>query len=230
MITKKLLISSAIAALVLVGCGGGGGSSTASSTTGYLVDSTVANADYDCTADGNYNKTTGADGSFTCTDMSQVRFRIGKLVLGEIHSLPSDKYVFPQDLVGVARDSGVNNAKVIAMSQLLQSLDSDGNPENGITIAQEEKAAIAETESAFNPADLTIYQDSASVIYRPTPAQAEQHLTQTLQSVLGTAQENAQHTRDTVQDNAQHARDTAQDDAQTAAKRSQDMAHSMEGM
>ena len=35
MITKKLLISSAITALVLIGCGGGGSSSSA--TTGYNV-------------------------------------------------------------------------------------------------------------------------------------------------------------------------------------------------
>ena len=182
---KKILIGSAFAALILVGCGGGGSSTSAS--TGYLVDSAVANADYDCTADGNYNKTTGADGSFTCTDMSNVRFRIGKLVLGEIHSLPADKHVFPQDLVGVARDTGANDARVIAMAQLLQSIDSDGNPENGIAIAQETKVAVAETESAFNPTELTIYQNSASVTYKPTPAQAAQHLAESVANAGATA-------------------------------------------
>jgi len=189
---KTLLIGSAFAALVLVGCGGG---SSTSASTGYLVDAAVANADYDCVADGNFNKTTGPDGSFTCTNMSQVRFRVGHLVLGEIHTLPSDKHVFPQDLVGVART--VNNDNVVAMAQLLQSLDSDGNPENGIAIAQESKIAVAETERAFNPADLTIYQDSASVAYRPTHVAAQQHLTQNIQAVAnagvntGTAAANA---------------------------------------
>ena len=181
MITKKLLISSAVTALILMGCGGGGSSSSA--TTGYFVDSAVANADYDCTADGSYNKRTGPNGSFICTNMSQVRFRIGKLVLGDIHALHSDKHVFPQDLVGVARDTGVNDARVVAMAQLLQSLDSDGNPENGIVLSEERKMAIAETERAFKPADLTIYQDSASVAYRPTHAQAQQHLVQSVQAV-----------------------------------------------
>ncbi len=179
---KTLLIGSAFAALVLVGCGGG---SSTSASTGYLVDAAVANADYDCVADGNFNKTTGPDGSFTCTNMSQVRFRVGNLVLGEIHTLPSDKHVFPQDLVGVART--VNNDNVVAMAQLLQSLDSDGNPENGIAIAQESKIAVAETERAFNPADLTIYQDSASVVYRPTHVAAQQHLTQNIQAVANAA-------------------------------------------
>ena len=180
MITKKLLISSAFAALVLVGCGGG---SSSSATTGYLVDAAVANADYDCIADVSVNKTTGADGSFTCSNMAHVRFRVGHLVLGEIHALHADKHVFPQDLVGVARDTGVNDARVVAMAQLLQSLDSDGNPENGIVIAQETKTAVAETERAFKPTELTIYQDSASVIYRPTHAQAQQHLAQNVQAV-----------------------------------------------
>jgi hypothetical protein len=178
MITKKILMSSALAALVLVGCGGGGSSSA---TTGYLVDSPVANADYDCVADGNVHGITGADGSFTCTDMSHVRFRVGHLVLGEIHTLASDKHVFPQDLLGVARTEYNNN--VVAMAQLLQSLDSDGNPENGITIAQERKEAVAETERQFKPTELTIYQDSASVIYRPTHAAAQQHLTHHVQAV-----------------------------------------------
>jgi hypothetical protein len=220
MITKKLLMSSTLAALVLVGCGGGG-SSSSSTTTGYLVDSAVANANYDCTADGSYNKTTGADGSFTCTNMSQVRFRVGNLVLGEIHALPSDKHVFPQDLVGVARDTGVNDARVIAMAQLLQSLDSDGNPSNGITIAEESKNLLVETERAFNPAEVNIYLESASInpAHRPSANQAQQHLIQTLQGMTDTAQD----THDTAHDTAQNAHDTAHDTAQNA----HDVAHNM---
>ena len=218
MITKKLLISSTFAALVLVGCGGG--SSSSIETTGYLVDSAVANADYDCTADGSYDKTTGADGSFTCTNMSQVRFRVGNLVLGEINALPSDKYVFPQDLVGVARDTGLNDARVVAMAQLLQSLDSDGNPENGIAITQESKTAIAETERAFNPADLTIYQDSASVVYRPTPAQAQQHLALTIQATVQT-------TVSTGLDENNTASNTAVATANTATDTGMDVAQNM---
>jgi len=229
MITKKILMSSAFAALVLVGCGGGGSSSA---TTGYLVDAAVGNADYDCVADGNVHRTTGADGSFTCTNMSQVRFRIGHLILGEIHALPSDKHVFPQDLIGVARDTGVNDARVIAMARLLQSLDSDGNPSNGITIAQESKNLLVETETAFNPAEVNIYLESASInpAHRPSANQAQQHLAQTLQGVTGTAQnthetapDTAQDAHDTAQNTTQNAHDTAQDTAQNA----HDVAHNM---
>ena len=205
MITKKLLISSTFAVFALIGCGGGGSSSTA--TTGYFVDAAVANADYDCVADGNYNKVTGADGSFTCTNMAQVRFRVGNVVLGEINTLPADKYVFPQDLVGVARDTGVNDARVTAMAQLLQSIDNDGNPSNGIAIAQETKTLLAETERAFNPAEVPLYLESASInpAHRLSASQAQQHLAQTLQSVSGTAQD----AHDTAHDTAQDIHDTA---------------------
>jgi hypothetical protein len=195
MITKKLIISSALAAGLLVGCGGGSSDSTAPATasaTGYFVDSAVANVDYDCVADGSVNKKTGADGSFHCNNMVQVRFHIGELVLGEVAVVPADGYVLPQDLVGVARDSGVNDARVTAMAQLLQSLDTDGNPANGITIAQNIKELIAETRTNFNPAEVPVYLESASVnpAHIRTADQAREHLRTTLQNIPGRVHDN----------------------------------------
>jgi len=189
MISKKLLIGSVFAAsLLLVGCGGGSSDDTTVATsTGYLVDSPVANVDYDCIADNDYNKTTATDGMFTCRNMVQVRFRIGELVLGELTSLPADGYVFPQDLVGVARDTGIGNEKVIAMAQLLQSLDTDGDPTNGITIPQEVKDLLAEIMEDFDPTQLQLYFDSASIpearIRTRTEAQA--HLRETIEAITG---------------------------------------------
>jgi hypothetical protein len=190
MITKKLIISSALAAGILVGCGGGSSDSTApasASSTGYFVDSAVANVDYDCVADGSVNKKTGADGSFSCNNMVQVRFHIGELVLGEVAAVPADGYVFPQDLVGVARDSGINDVRVTAMAQLLQSLDSDGNPANGIAIAQDKKELLVETRTNFNPADVPVYLESASVnpAHIRTAEQAREHLRTTLKNIPG---------------------------------------------
>ncbi len=211
MSTKKLSYALLLATLTLAGCGGG--NTTSNTSTGYFVDSPVINADYDCIADNNYNKTTGADGSFNCIDMSNVRFRIGNLTLGEIHTLPSDTYVFPQDLIGVARDTGINNAKVIAMAQLLQSLDSDGNPENGITIAKETKIAIAETKTTFNPADLTVYQDSTSAFHKPTCTQAKKHLEQTYQKIHhdSHSHDTDHNSHDTTHDTDHNSHDTTHD-------------------
>jgi len=219
--TRMVFVTvSAIAAALLTGCGGGSSSDTSTATnlqTGYFVDAAIANADYDCVAEGSMNKKTGPDGSFQCQNMTQVRFRLGELVLGEVASVPADRYVFPQDLVGVAREN-VNDARVTAMAQLLQSLDTDGNPANGITIAQNEKEAIAEARTNFSPHEVPVYLESASVppTRTKTAAQAREHLKETVQYVAGEHH---------ASDAAQEASDTAQHASETAGQAASDAAH-----
>ena len=234
-----ILAASAITAALLTGCGGGGSSDSASAEaslqTGYFVDALIANADYDCVADGRMNKTTGPDGSFQCQNMAEVRFRLGELVLGEVAAVPADHYVFPQDLVGVPRETGVNDARVVAMAQLLQSLDTDGNPSNGITLAQEEKELLVGNRANFDPAAVPVYLDSASVppTRTKTTHQAREHLRETVQYVAQTAAQNhaAAHEQNVPQatkvptpsskqpvQNAQNAQKTATTHAQDAQK------------
>jgi len=182
---KKIMLGSTIAAsLLLVGCGSSDNTDTTtlSSTTGYVVDSAVANMDYDCVADNEMDKVTGADGAFTCQNMSQVRFRIGELVLGEISTLPQDHYVFPQDIVGVTR-SNIQDPSVTALAQLLQSLDSDGNLENGIQIPDEVGQLLEETN--FNASEVTSYMDEASIdpTHIRTEAEAQAHLQDTMHAL-----------------------------------------------
>lgn len=185
---KKYIFGSAItASLLLVGCSGGSDTvtstdSTLSTATGYVVDSAVQNMDYDCVADNDMDKVTGADGAFTCRNMNQVRFRIGEMVLGEINTLPQDKYVFPQDIVGVTR-SNIQDPKVIAMAQLLQSLDSDRNPENGIQIPDEAGQLLEATN--FNAEEVTTYMDEVSIdpAHIRTEAEAQAHLQDTMHAL-----------------------------------------------
>jgi hypothetical protein len=172
---KTIITSTLLATLLLSGCGSS--STTDSSSTGYLVDSAVANADYDCIADKDYNKTTGENGEFTCKDMSQVRFRLGNLVLGEV-SVSKDGYVLPQDLVGVDRDSGINNEDVIAMAQLLQSIDKDANTTNGIQIDDESKDAFDINES-FEATELDKYVSTVGVVSVDS-YHAQEHLHNTM--------------------------------------------------
>ena len=226
MISKKLLVGSTFAALLLVGCGGGSSDAAPASSnlqTGYFVDAAVGNVDYDCVVDGSMNKKTGPDGSFQCQTMAQVRFRLGDLVLGEVAAVPADKYVFPQDLVGVPRDSGVNDARVAAMAQMLQSLDTDGDPANGIDIAQEKKEVLVETRTNFNPSEVPLYLESASVdpYHTKTREQAQEHLRTTVRSVAGTATTNA---ANTAHDTAHGAANTAHDTAHGAANGAYDAA------
>jgi len=196
MLKETLIISSTAAVFILSGCGSSD-SSTTDMKTGYFVDSAVVNADYDCIADADFNKTTGINGEFQCQSMQQVRFRLGELVLGEISTLPTDGYVFPQDILGVERNNTANNKAVIAMAQLLQSLDSDHNTSNGIQIKEEVKTAFESTQ--FNADELSVYADIANIILIDKES-AQNHLQETMQSHLHThVEEFEPHTPDTNQ-------------------------------
>ncbi len=183
---KKYIFGSAItASLLLVGCSGGSDTvtstdSTLSTATGYVVDSAVQNMDYDCVADNEMDKVTGADGAFTCQNMNQVRFRIGKMVLGEIETLPQDGYVLPQDMVGTDREN-VTDLKVTAMAQLLQSLDENDDLSDGIQIPDNVKA-LFENEN-FHEGNLMQYMSQASIAHVRTQTEAQEHLRETMRDM-----------------------------------------------
>jgi hypothetical protein len=121
----------------LVGCGGGG-SGGASTKTGYFIDSPVEGLEY---TSGSTTGITGADGSFKYEEGKPVTFKIGSMVLG-IVTVTNNK-VFPVDLINGATDE--TDPKVSLMAQILQTLDSDGDPSNGITISETARRAITQT-------------------------------------------------------------------------------------
>jgi len=143
-------LSLLIVSITFVACGGGDSTSTTSSTIetdntvavvdditttepilkkGYLVDSPIAGVSYSC---GGIIGTTTATGEFRCA-VTPVIFSIGGLELGTIDTFVEGSVIYPQDLVGVARDNFTNN-RLINLTRLLQSLDDDGNIEDAITI------------------------------------------------------------------------------------------------
>jgi hypothetical protein len=196
MISKYLLGSAITASLILVGCGSGStdtttttsstDTTTLSSTTGYVVDAAVQNMDYDCVTDNDMNKVTGPDGAFTCKNMSQVRFRIGEMVLGEIHALPEDSYVYPQDILGTTRNN-ITDTRVTAMAQLLQSLDENDDLNDGIQIADDKKDLLADAGTTFSPEDMDQYMESISIdpARKRTQTEAQEHLRDTMQELNG---------------------------------------------
>lgn len=111
---------------LLTNCGGGGGSSddSPSTRTGYFIDAPVQGLTY---STATQNGTTGANGSFTYMPGETLTFSIGDITLG---SAPGASTITPVTLVS---NGTTSNAKVINICRLLQSLDSDTNP-NTITI------------------------------------------------------------------------------------------------
>ncbi len=123
----------------LVGCGGGGGSGgTTSTKTGYFIDSPVEGLEY---TSGATTGITGTDGSFKYEEGKPVTFKIGSMVLGSV--TVTNNRVFPVDLVIGATDE--TDPKVSLMAQILQTLDSDDDASNGITISESTRRAIKQT-------------------------------------------------------------------------------------
>lgn len=121
--TLPLAISSA---LLLTACGGGGGSSNdASAKTGQLIDSAVAGVAYQTPS---YSGTTNANGEYHFIEGETVTFTIGSISFGP---LPAKAVLTPLDL---ADSTDISNRKVINIARLLQTLDDDQNPANGISI------------------------------------------------------------------------------------------------
>jgi len=138
----SLVLLGSLWALNGCGSGGSGGSSTLSDgngtgigggdvnlTKGYLIDSPVVGVAYEC---GAITGVTTQTGEFACST-TPVTFKIGEWVIGTINQFTADGKVFPQDLVGVARDN-FTDPKLILLTRVLQSLDDDGNILEAITI------------------------------------------------------------------------------------------------
>ena len=173
----------------LVGCGGGGGSSGTTTKTGYFIDSAVEGLEY---TSGSIAGITGTDGSFKYEEGKPVTFKIGSMVLGSV--TVTNSRVFPIDLVSGATDE--THPNVSLMAQILQTLDTDGDASNGITISQNTRQAINQAieiavsdptsaTNAINQLLNTATSGRASALI--SDADAKGHLqTNLLQEYLGT--------------------------------------------
>lgn len=153
---SRLVLASAVA--ILSACGGGGGSGSSGTSTpaqtGTLTDSAVAGVQY--TTSGGYSGTTDAQGHFKYNPGETVTFKLGSLTLGTVTATGTGATITPIEL---ATASGTADAdKVSNLLVLLQSLDSDGNADNGITISSAASNALTSTVAAA----LDLSQDPTS--------------------------------------------------------------------
>ena len=136
-----------LAGLVLAGCSGGGSGSNngmnppqgvSSTFKGTFIDSPVQGLNYMTPSSAGL---TGENGRFVCNSGEMVQFMIGDVVLGEIQA---KDVITPMDFIDESgRSMGFNNPTLVNMGRFLQSLDADGNPENGITITQEVRDQVS---------------------------------------------------------------------------------------
>ncbi|MEE4262653.1 MAG: MopE-related protein, partial [Desulfobacteraceae bacterium] len=133
--------------LVTVGCGGGGGGGEAGAggpalATGVFVDSPVEGMDYET---GSESGLTGLSGRFNYREGEIITFSIGDVILGQA----AGKYMLtPIDLVPGAADE--TDSTVTNICRLLQSLDQDGNLQNGIQITAQIRDEVDGRAIDFN--------------------------------------------------------------------------------
>lgn len=172
---KKLLLSIGTLS-ALAGCGG----DTQPILNGQFIDSPVDNVSY-ATSSG-LAGTTDANGTFQYTEGDTIKFSIGKIELGEGRASAT---VTPIDLVPGATD--LAHPDVVKILQVLQTLDADGTPANGIRIAPAvvaRLAALPAVKNIKNVTDLTAdiinaaYASNAPTL--KTPDAAKQHFADTL--------------------------------------------------
>ncbi|MFA5215800.1 multiheme c-type cytochrome [Sulfuricurvum sp.] len=135
------LVSSVLAAFILTGCGGSGVS------TATFIDAAVSGLEFESATQ---HGITDSNGNFIYKEGELITFHIGNLYLGS--STVKNGKVTPLDIV---KTGNISDAKVVRMLQTLQTLDSDGNPSNGITI-DPAVVAMLKTKSRIDLSSSTI--------------------------------------------------------------------------
>lgn len=170
------LILTSLATCSLIACGGGGSDSdtpskqsssslssasnssssagfTAVTQTGYLLDSALINADYQTAT---HSGVTGDAGEFYYEPGETVSFSIGDLSLGAVSG---QTIVTPLTLT----NSESSSAQAVRnMARLLQTLDKDGTPSNGIRITSAAKGAAVALD--WNSASANFHTAAQSLI------------------------------------------------------------------
>jgi hypothetical protein len=114
------------------GSGGGGGKTEKGPTTGKLLDAAVSGVAYTASSGG--TGTTDENGIFKYSHGDTVEFKLGSLVLGKVKGAA---IVTPMEL------AGDNDHRLRNLLVLFQSLDADGNLENGISISAGAASAVS---------------------------------------------------------------------------------------
>jgi para-nitrobenzyl esterase len=109
---------------------------------GVFIDSPVGGLNYTTPTQKGVTK---ADGIFEYQAGETVTFSIGSLVLGSTTGKP---FVSPLDIVPDAKDA--SDQRVVNISVVLQTLDQDGNPANGILISEQVASFVTKYGSEIN--------------------------------------------------------------------------------
>lgn len=180
----EILILLTTAMLLLTACGGGSDSTSTSAKNvqgatstnyiGTLIDSKVEGVRYVCDNNNSSLHYTNQDGQFSCTSLP-IKFYVGNLKLGEISTLPSDNEVHLQDFFSDIERSNTSDSRVIKIARLLQSLDNNNNPDDGIVISKTRSNLFTNNMDIID-FDLATLSQKDNTIQLVSAEQATEHL------------------------------------------------------
>jgi hypothetical protein len=184
---RKLYLS-ILVVILISGCGGGGGGeenptpTSLDLNTGVLIDSAVEGVSYHTETQAG---TTNSKGEFSYKNGEIITFSIGALDFPQVTAI---QMITPLTLAGAV---SLTDQTATNIARLLQSLDEDGDPQNGIKILS--NAALVATQMDFdvdastfetNPNVINLVANSGSVnTSLVSAAEAQVHLGGTLNDV-----------------------------------------------
>ena len=109
---------------------------------GQLIDSAIRNVEY---TTNSISGLTNFNGTFNYNDTDKtITFRLGNLIIAKnfkLSKLNNDNKILPADIIGVNRKN-TTDERIIKLLRVLQSLDNDGNANNGIFIDDNTKGYL----------------------------------------------------------------------------------------
>lgn len=162
MMFKKNLLALSVAVMFVAACGG----SDDTPATSTFVDSAVSGANY---RTASQSGTTSAAGAFNYRPGESVTFSVGGINLPAVSV--NDSVVTPVDM---GADGTATDPATLNIARFIQALDSDDNPDNGITVDARRVAPSATNPTSWasaNPVALV-----ASTVTVPDEAKALMHL------------------------------------------------------
>ena len=174
--TRKLLCLGALS-LALTACGSDEGDPASPMRTGVFLDSAVEGLSY---ATATMSGKTNAAGEFSFNAGESITFSIGGFALPTVQAA---NIVTPMDIFG---STSVTDARVADLSRLLQSMDSDGDVNNGISFPLTVESVTSDTQLDFGEAgfdaqaEVVIAQVNGEQVALVDTQTATAHLNQTL--------------------------------------------------
>ena len=160
--------------LFLYACGGGGGGTPAD--VGVFVDAPVEGLAYESAG---YKGTTDSAGKFTYGIGQTVTFSVNGVTLPAVQGA---SLLTPVDLVGA---SSPDSPEAVNLARFLQSIDSDGNPDNGIRIDKSKIKTDATAPVNWNTDALANLVTPAALAAAPTEETARNHMKSQIAALSG---------------------------------------------